>query len=160
CRELVAVLSLDRVEHRGPVAVDPLRRCSAPPSPDWRHPGSRDRWPRAAREQLANEMVTKMVANTRPRAGIERHATTWHPIIPNTNQHISGQNKPGWGGCKKILSQARLPIPPQGLAGRIIAAGRKGSTVASGMVAPPFPNHSCAWPYPRRPRTGRRDVRI
>ena len=60
-------------------------------------------------------MVTKMVANRWPRAGIERHATVRATGFHYTNQHLLGQNETGRNGHQQILSQARLPIPPQGL---------------------------------------------
>ena len=71
--------------------------------------------PRLLDIQSVNEMVTKMVANSGPWAGIERQATTHAAIIPNTNQHFEGQNETGRNGHQQILSQARLPIPPHGL---------------------------------------------
>src|SRR5262245_46986953 len=62
-------------------------------------------------------MVTKMVTNTRSRAAIERDKTARAADFSNINQCLSGQNETGWGGRQQILSQARLPIPPQGLGG-------------------------------------------
>jgi len=55
-------------------------------------------------ERQENVLVTKMVANTRPLAGIERHHTPRAAVIPNTNQHISGQNKTGLGDRQQISS--------------------------------------------------------
>jgi hypothetical protein len=64
-------------------------------------------------------LVTKMVANSRPRVGIERDGSARVANFRNTNQYFEGQNETGRNGYQQILSQARLPIPPQGLAGGI-----------------------------------------
>jgi hypothetical protein len=49
-------------------------------------------------------MVTKMVTNTRPRAAIERDRMARAADFPNTNQHISGQNKTGRDDRQQISS--------------------------------------------------------
>ena len=43
-------------------------------------------------------MVTKMVANTRPRVDIERDGSARAADFRNTNQHLSGQNETGRNG--------------------------------------------------------------
>jgi hypothetical protein len=53
-------------------------------------------------------MVTKMVTNTGPRAAIERHGMARAADFPNTNQHLSGQNKTGRGGHQHISSAVCL----------------------------------------------------
>jgi hypothetical protein len=69
------------------------------------------------RERRANILVTKLVANSGPRVGIERDGTARAADFSNTNQHLSGQNETGRNGYQQILSQARLPIPPQAVQG-------------------------------------------
>ena len=63
-------------------------------------------------ERQENALVTKMVANTRPWAGIERHVTTRAAVIPNTNQHLSGQNKTGRDGRQQISSAVLSTTQP------------------------------------------------
>jgi hypothetical protein len=69
------------------------------------------------RERRANILVTKMVTNQSPQAGIERDRTARAAAFPNTNQHLRGQNETGRNDRQQILSQARLPIPPQAVQG-------------------------------------------
>jgi hypothetical protein len=57
---------------------------------------------REMRERRANVLVTKMVANTRPRLGIERDGSASAADFRNTNQHLSGQNEIGRDGRKQI----------------------------------------------------------
>jgi hypothetical protein len=49
-------------------------------------------------------MVTKMVTNTGPRAGIERDGTARAADFRNTNQHLSGQNETGRNDYQQISS--------------------------------------------------------
>src|SRR4051794_23001230 len=71
------------------------------------------------RERRRNVLVAKLVANSGPRVGIEWDGTARAADFRNTNQHFEGQNETGRNGYQQILSQARLPIPPQGQAGGI-----------------------------------------
>jgi hypothetical protein len=64
------------------------------------------------RERRANILVTKMVTNTGPRAGIERDGTARAADFRNTNQHLSGQNKTGRDDRQQI-SSAVLSIKPR-----------------------------------------------
>src|SRR5262245_55857622 len=57
-------------------------------------------------------MVTKMVANRWPRAGIERHATVRATGFHYTNQHLLGQNETGRNGHQQI-SSAVLSTKPR-----------------------------------------------
>ena len=52
----------------------------------------------------ANVLVTKMVANSRPRVGIERDGSARAADFHNTNQHLSGQNETGRNGHQQISS--------------------------------------------------------
>src|SRR6478735_4899753 len=64
-------------------------------------------------ERRANVLVTKMVANTAPRVGIERGGTARAADFRNTNQHLSGQNETGRNGHQQISSAARsTTLPP------------------------------------------------
>jgi hypothetical protein len=65
------------------------------------------RWARP-REQ----MVTKMLANSGPRVGIERDGTARAADFRNTNQHLWGQNETGRNGHQQI-SSAVLSIKPR-----------------------------------------------
>jgi len=78
------------------------------------------------RERPANDLVTKMVANRSPRADIERGATARATDFRNTVQQLSGQNETDRDSLSLILSQARLPIPPQGLDRRDHSGGAQG----------------------------------
>jgi hypothetical protein len=62
------------------------------------------------RERRGNVLVTKMVANSGPRVGIERDGSIRVADFRNTNQHFEGQNETGRGDHQQILSQAR-PLP-------------------------------------------------
>jgi hypothetical protein len=55
-------------------------------------------------ERPVNEMVTKMVTNTGPRADIERDEMARPAMFPNTNQHLWGQNKTSRNGYQHISS--------------------------------------------------------
>jgi len=57
-------------------------------------------------------MVTKMVTNTRPRAAIERNEMARAADFPNTNQHMSGQNKTGRDGRQQISSAVLSTTQP------------------------------------------------
>jgi hypothetical protein len=62
-------------------------------------------------ERRANILVTKMVTNRSPRAGIERDGTARAADFRNTNQHLRGQNKTSRNGYQQI-SSAVLSIKP------------------------------------------------
>jgi hypothetical protein len=55
-------------------------------------------------DKRANKLVTKMVANARPRAGVERDETGRAVDFSNTNQYLSAQNKTGRDDRQQISS--------------------------------------------------------
>ena len=88
---------------------------------EWVNPLVGLQGPKSSHELMPsyNDLVTKMVANSGTRVGIERNGSARVADFRNTNQHFEGQNETGRNGHQQILSQARLPIPPQGQAGGI-----------------------------------------
>ena len=55
-------------------------------------------------ERQENVLVTKLVANSGPRVGIERDGSARAADFRNTNQHLSGPNETGRNGHHLILS--------------------------------------------------------
>ena len=91
-------------------AAPPSSRSRAGRSERQRRPPYRDH---RDGERRANVLVTKLVANSGPRRGIERDATTRAADFRNTNQHLSGQNETGRYGHQQISSAARsTTLPP------------------------------------------------
>jgi hypothetical protein len=68
-------------------------------------------YPDVGCEPPVNEMVTKMVTNTGPRAAIERDETARPAAFPNTNQHLRGQNKTDRDDRQQISSAVLLIKP-------------------------------------------------
>jgi hypothetical protein len=72
----------------------------------------------------ANVLVTKLVANSGPRVGIEWDGSARAADFRNTNQHFEGQNETGRNGRQQISSAARsTTLPP--------LRGRKGQQARS-----------------------------
>ena len=59
-------------------------------------------------------MITKLITNWRSLNRIKQNQTTRSARFSQTNQYLAVQNKPNRYARQPILSQARLPIPPQG----------------------------------------------
>src|SRR5262249_17942195 len=100
--ELLATLKIERV----------LRGAAAPATGSSRcHRGG---------ERRVNDLVTKMVPNSGPCAGIERDGTARASDFRNTNQHLPGQNETGRNAYQQISSAVRsTPLPPlRGRGGR------------------------------------------